>query len=164
MTFNRRSVVCTASVGGLGCRSMHTEALRSAGGLEVQALVNRGQRRRQAGRRAGGRQNFRLGAYEVEVESRSENKCGLRGKNTVVPIKWTRLCIDVLAVQKLDVVQRTYTHVTLQAVRSRSFFYSLPLLAICSKLLSVLLNNSDSGHVWTRSGQIVSTVKTFVIW
>lgn len=49
LTLNRRSALYTASVGGFGCRSIHTETQRSAGGLEAQALVNRGQERKQAG-------------------------------------------------------------------------------------------------------------------
>lgn len=73
--------------------------LRSAGGLEAQALVNRSQRRKQA----VGQQNFSLCAYEVEVESGREEG----GGHTVLPIKWTRLCMDVLTVQKVDEVQQT---------------------------------------------------------
>lgn len=45
--------------------------------------------------------------------------------HTALPIKWTQLCMDVLTVQKLDEVQRTWTHVTSQAVGSIFLFFFL---------------------------------------
>lgn len=67
--------------------------------LRAQVLVNRSQRRKQAGRQ----ENFSLCGYEVE--SRRENKKWSEGVK-----KHTALCKDVLTVQKVDEVQRPQTH------------------------------------------------------